>query len=141
MLHQLLLGFTITFVSLVGATLVWWVLTETIMRLGPWMHESPKPPKALFSIFIVVLSTMGIMSFGISLWAILFMENEIFATWEEAVYYALVAYTTLGLGDVAVPIHQRLLGGLIGANGFLMFGMMTAMLTDTLRLIRRMQND
>jgi hypothetical protein len=64
----------------------------------------------------------------------------VFPTMEEAVYYSLVAYTTLGLGDVVVPKDQRLLGGMTGANGFLMFGLMTAMLTDTLRQMRRVQH-
>jgi hypothetical protein len=60
---------------------------------------------------------------------------------EEAVYYSLVAYKTLGIGDVSVPQEQRLLSGMTAANGFLMFGIMTAMVTDTLRHVRRVQHD
>ena len=45
----------------------------------------------------------------------------------------------LGDGDVIIPQEQRLLGGMTGANGFLMFGLMTAMLTDTLRDVRGVQ--
>ena len=90
---------------------------------------------------MVVLSTMSMMTLGVWLWAIVFEQMSVFSSMEEAVYYSLVAYTTLGLGDVVVPQEQRLLGGMTGANGFLMFGLMTAMLTDTLRHIRRVQRN
>ena len=61
---------------------------------------------------------------------------------EEATYFSLVAYTTLGLSETNVmPKEWRLLGGITGANGFLMFGLMTAILTDSLRHIRRVQHN
>ena len=88
---------------------------------------------------MAAVATMGIITFGVWLWAIVFTYLSVFVSLEEAVYYSLVAYTTLGLGDVIVPQDQRLLGGMTGANGFLMFGFMTAMLTDTLRHLRRIQ--
>lgn len=81
------------------------------------------------------------MTVGVWLWAFVFIHLNIFPSLEEAVYYSLVAYTTLGLGDVVVPVEWRLLGGMTGANGFLMFGLLTAMLTDALRHIRRIQHD
>lgn len=141
MLLQLLIGFAITLVSLVGATLIWWILTEAILRFEPWLAAPPRVIKTFFAIFLVVISTMAIMAFGVFLWAATFMQAAVFSTWEEAVYYSLVAYTTLGLGDVVIPHGQRLLGGMTGANGFLMFGLLTAMLTDALRHIRRVQRE
>lgn len=90
---------------------------------------------------MAVLATMAMMTLGVWLWAIVFAQMLVFSSLEEAVYYSLVAYTTLGLGDLVVPHEQRLLGGMTGANGFLMFGLMTAMLTDTLRHVRRVQHN
>jgi hypothetical protein len=105
------------------------------------LRRPPKPAKSLIVIFMAVIATMTMMTLGVWLWAIIFTQMLIFNSLEEAVYYSLVAYTTLGLGDVAVPHEQRLLGGMTAANGFLMFGLMTAMLTDTLRHIRRVQHN
>lgn len=139
MLLQLFIGTVITLISLVGATIIWWIVTEAILRMEPWLAAPPKVAKTFFVVFLVVVSTMVIMTFGVFLWAAMFMQLAVFATWEEAVYYSLVAYTTLGLGDVVIPQDQRLLGGMTGANGFLMFGLMTAMLTDTLRQVGRRQ--
>lgn len=141
MLEQLLLGSALTLVSLTGAAMVWWLLNEVLLWMEPWLRRPPQPAKMLIVIFMVVVSTMVMMTFGVSIWAAVFVQMSAFGTWEEAVYYSLVAYTTLGLGDVFVPQEQRLLGSMTAANGFLMFGLMTAMLTDTLRHVRRVQRN
>jgi hypothetical protein len=140
MFEQLLLGSLITLVSLTGGSIMWWVLNEVLLWMEPWLQRPPHPAKSLVVILLVVLATMAIMTFGVWLWAIILQQMLIFSTLEEAVYYSLVAYTTLGLGDVVIPQEQRLLGGMTGANGFLMFGLMTAMITDTLRHVRRVQH-
>ena len=139
MFEQLLIGSIITLVSLIGASAMWWALNEGLLKLEPWLTNSPHPLKSLTVTSMAAVATMGIITFGVWLWAIVFTYLSVFVSLEEAVYYSLVAYTTLGLGDVIVPQDQRLLGGMTGANGFLMFGFMTAMLTDTLRHLRRIQ--
>ncbi|QJF51197.1 potassium channel family protein [Roseobacter ponti] len=141
MFAQLLLGSAITLVSLIGAALVWWVLNEALLWMEPWLRRPPMPAKSLIVVFMAVLATMAMMTLGVWLWAATFVYMLVFSSLEEAVYYSLVAYTTLGLGDVVVPRDQRLLGGMTGANGFMMFGLMTAMLTDTLRHVRRVQRN
>ena len=141
MFQQLLFGSAITLISLTGAALIWWALNEALLWMEPWLRRPPKPAKSLLVIFMAVIATMTMMTVGVWLWAIVFAQMLVFGTLEEAVYFSLVAYTTLGLGDVVVPQEQRLLGGMTGANGFLMFGLMTAMLTDTLRHIRRVQHN
>ena len=108
--------------------------------MEPWLQRPPHPIKSFVVILMVVLATMAMMTLGVWLWAIVFEQMSVFTSFEEAIYYSLVAYTTLGLGDVTMPKEQRLLGGMTGANGFLMFGLMTAMLTDTLRHVRRVQH-
>lgn len=109
--------------------------------MEPWFQRPPLPFKSLVVILMVALATMAMMTFGVWLWAIIFERMAVFKSLEEAVYYSLVAYKTLGLGDVTLPKEQRLLGGMTAANGFLMFGLMTAMLTDTLRHVRRVQRN
>ncbi len=141
MFDQLLLGSAITLVSLIGGAVMWWALNEVLLWMEPWLRRPPFPAKSFVVILMVVVSTMAMMTMGVWLWAIVFRQMSVFASLEEAVYYSLVAYTTLGLGDVVVPQEQRLLGGMTGANGFLMFGLMTAMLTDTLRHVRKVQHN
>lgn len=136
MFDQLLLGSVIMFVSLVVGASLWWALNVILLWMEPWLARLPHQVKSLLIILMMVCSTMLMITFGVWLWAIVFNQIGVFSTLEEGVYYSLVAYTTLGLGDVVVPQEQRLLGGMTGANGFLMFGLMTAMVTDTLRDVR-----
>lgn len=140
MLTQLILGSAITFVSLAIGAVFGWVFNEILERMEPWLKRPSYPGKSLVVVLMAVLTTMAMMTFGVWLWAIVFERLSVFTTLEEAVYYSLVAYTTLGLGDVILPQDHRLLGGMTGANGFLMFGLMTALLTNSLRHVRKAQH-
>ena len=57
-------------------------------------------------------------------------------TLEKAVHFSLAAFTTLGLGDVVPATEWRLLAGMEAANGFLNFGLLTALLIAALRQTR-----
>ena len=143
MLDQILLGTVIMLVSVMFGALMWWALTRVLHALEDWVNRPPLSIKLIALLGIVVAWTMMIMVFGVWLWALVYVQIEAFKDLEEAVYFSLVAYTTLGLGDVIVPFEWRLLGGMTGANGFLIFGMLTAMLTDSIReikIMRRMEN-
>ena len=76
---------------------------------------------------------------GVWVWAAAFLELGAFSTLEESVYFALVVFTTLGLGDVILPMEWRLLAGMAAANGFLNFGLLTALLIEALRQVRLAQ--
>ena len=76
---------------------------------------------------------------SVLLWAVSLFWLNIFSTLEEAVYFALVAFTTLGFGDILLPQDWRLLGGMSAANGLLMFGLLTAILVEILRDTRARQ--
>lgn len=141
MFEQIFLGSVITLFSLFVGAVLWFALNEILEGHEGWLRRPPRTAKMFMVIILVVVCTMFMMTFGVWLWAGVFVYLDIFHTLEESVYYSLVAYTTLGLGDVIVPFEWRLLGGMTGANGFLMFGLMTAVLTDALRHIRRVQHD
>ncbi|KUJ77068.1 ion channel [Ruegeria profundi] len=140
MISQLLLGSVITLLSIMTGAIMWGVLNEVLEKMEPWLrHSNNRFMSFVVVLIMVVVCIMSVTTFGVWLWALVFLQMSVFSTLEEAVYYSLVAYTTLGIGDVVVPQHQRLLGGMTGANGFFMFGLMTAMLTDIFRHVGRMQ--
>ena len=70
------------------------------------------------------------------LWTVAFHRLGVFANVEEATYFALVSFTTLGFGDILLPLEWRLLGGVAAANGLLLFGLLTAILVETIRGVR-----
>ncbi|MGV6473729.1 ion channel [Azotobacter vinelandii] len=73
-------------------------------------------------------------------WAWVFVlvgEFADFADFATALYHSAVNFATLGYGDIVMSERWRLLGALEAANGILMFGVSTAMMTAVLtRLIR-----
>jgi hypothetical protein len=75
---------------------------------------------------------------GVWLWAGVLLWTGAFVHLEEALYFAIVAYTTVGFGDVIAPPDWRILGATIAANGMLGFGIATAALID---LVLRTQNE
>ena len=90
---------------------------------------------------MALIWTLFMMTAAVWLWAIALYALDVFVEFEASVYFALVAFTTLGFGDILLPQEWRLLGGMAAANGLLMFGLLTAILVETLRDTRLRQRD
>ena len=85
---------------------------------------------------LVTLWLLLALSLAVWIWAIGFMVIGIFPKLEPAVYFSLVTFTTLGLGGMEIPNAWRLLSGFVGANGFLLLGLNTAVLIDVMARMR-----
>ena len=73
---------------------------------------------------------------AIGLWASVFLQLRMFADFDTSLYFAAVAFTTLGFGDIIPPMEWRHLAGFSAANGLLMFGVSAAVLVEALREMR-----
>jgi len=62
--------------------------------------------------------------------------NEL-ASFEEAVYFSFVTFTTLGYGDITLSEGWRLLSGIEALNGILLVGWTTAMIFSVVQHIWR----
>ena len=65
----------------------------------------------------------------ITIWAVLFRLLGEFDDMVKAIYHSGVNFAGLGYGDIVMPESRRLLGPLEAANGVLMFGVSTAVMT------------
>ena len=63
------------------------------------------------------------------IWAVLFRLLGEFQDFPTALYHSGVNFVTLGYGDIVMSERWRLLGPLEAANGILMFGVSTAVMT------------
>lgn len=60
---------------------------------------------------------------------VLILPGDQLASFEKAVYFSVVTFTTLGYGDITLADHEwRLLSGIEALNGILLVGWTTALL-------------
>ncbi len=136
MLLQIAVGTALLLTNILISALAAMVLEVAFQRGHNWLLQEPHWPKLVLLLAGVSLWVLGVITAGVWVWASALLGLGAFKTLEESVYFALVVYTTLGLGDVLLPQDWRLLAGMAAANGFLNFGLLTALLIEALRQIR-----
>jgi Ion channel len=139
MLVQLALGSVLMLLSIVIAGVSFWVMEVALLRFGPWLARRPHRPKLPLILMIAAVWIMAQLTVGVWIWALTLWSLDIFQTIELSVYFSLVAFTTLGFGDVLLPQEWRLLAGMAAANGLLNMGMLTALLVEGVRQVREVQ--
>jgi hypothetical protein len=77
----------------------------------------------------VMLLTLLCNFLQMAIWAGLFRVLGEFEDFSTALYHSCVNFATLGYGDIVMSERWRLLGPLEAANGILMFGVSTSVMT------------
>lgn len=111
------------------------VLMSCTENLKSWVEQSPGTIRYTTVLAASMIWVMIAHLAEVFLWASVLFGIGIFEVYETAVYFSLVAYTTLGFGDIILVEQWRLLSGFIAANGFLVFGWSTAFQVDFLSRI------
>ncbi len=75
---------------------------------------------------LIVLIMFAASFLEVLAWASTFMYLEAIQNLEEALYFSIVTFTTLGYGDITLSDTYRLLASLEAANGIIIFGWSTA---------------
>ena len=91
-------------------------------------HRAPTLPHAVWTVVRVFAVILTIHLLEIGVWAEWFLWERCFPDRETAYYFSLESYTTVGYGDVVAPAPWRLMGGMEGIVGVLLFGWSTAIL-------------
>jgi hypothetical protein len=139
MFVQLALGSGLLVLSVMIAGVSFWVLEWRLTLLQPWLTRAPHRPKLILVLCGTALWVLVQMTLAVWIWALTMLALGIFNTLELSVYFALVAFTTLGFGDILLPVEWRLLGGMAALNGLLNIGLVTAAMVETLRQLRIQQ--
>lgn len=108
-------------------------------RVQGWIQRSGRRPSDPHMVLLVIGMTLWMLSgqvAGAFVWAGAFRGLGAFEDFEHSLYFALVAYTTLGFGDALLPEEWRLLGALTAANGMIGFGLATAYMVRFLTAVR-----
>lgn len=136
MLLQIGLGTALICVTVVVAAYAAWGLELFIARNAQLLVPNRKRPHFVLALVGVTLVAQAIVTIGVWVWAVTFWWVGALPDFEHSLYFAMVCYTTLGLGDIVLPEQWRILSGMAAANGFLSFGLVTALLIEVLRHVR-----
>ncbi|RVT87456.1 two pore domain potassium channel family protein [Rhodobacteraceae bacterium CCMM004] len=139
MVVQLALGSLLIVLTAMASGAAVWLLEAWLMPLRGWLRRPPLRRKLALTLGLAMVWAVLVMTLGVWIWAVAFHLLDVFEDFETALYFALVAFTTLGFGDLLLPPEWRLLAGLSAAAGLLNFGLLTAILVDALRLTRQHQ--
>ena len=132
MLEQILLGSILIIVTLVIEVLFIEVTVRSFKKFRPMMQSS-NIRKTTLVLTGITLWLLAAMSIAIWIWALTLVSLDVFDTLESSLYFCMVAFTTLGLGDLTLPVDWRLLSGFLSANGLFLFGLNTAILIEVMR--------
>ena len=135
--------------GLIGAALI--AITVVIHAVGTtfWVrHLSreyaniriPRFGQSMAILIKTVLIVFALHTIEIMVWAgayeVLLPLNEL-GSFEQAVYFSFVTFTTLGYGDITLSEGWRVLSGIEALNGILLVGWTTAMIFSVVQAIWR----
>ncbi|MND47598.1 voltage-gated potassium channel [compost metagenome] len=141
MFLSLLIGFPIMlFCLLLQAVFLALCLRQYVrFRHAEQSHDSLASNTLLLGLVMLVMLMGNFVQMAI--WAALFQYLGEFDDFETALYFSGVNFATLGYGDIVMTDKWRLLGPLEAANGILMFGVSTAVLTAAVMDIIKQAKD
>ena len=137
MLFQIALGSVLMMATVAIAGLTTWALEMALDSSGGWLRRWRPRVRVTVGIMVMTLWALAAITAQVWLWAVVLQYLGAFTDREEAIYYTLVTFTTLGYGDVLLPKGLRVLGALAAVNGMLNIGVLTAVMIDSIRVLRQ----
>ena len=140
MFSQILIGSLIASLTVVVEAAFLSGAIRALDRAGSWLAAPPHFYKTIVAIVCITLWLLAALSVAVWIWAAAYVGVGAFESLEPALYFSVVAFTTLGFGDITLPVEWRLLSGVSAANGLLLFGLSTAFLVEFLKQLSRAQS-
>jgi uncharacterized membrane protein len=105
------------------------VLAIKVLRRMSRPQHTPRNPWHILKLMVVGFSiVLFAHTIQVWIWAVSFVFLGTLPNISDAIYFALVTYTTVGYGDVTVGGGFRVFGAMAAVTGLLNFGLSTAFL-------------
>ncbi len=85
------------------------------------------------SLFLLTLNFIEAIVWGFTYYLLPGITE--FQTLEEAIYFSMVTFTTLGYGEITISSSNRILAGFEAMSGVLLLGWTTAMMFSVIQFI------
>lgn len=136
MLMQILIGSVLIILTIIVEVFFIEVAIKNLTRFGPKLSGNASTKGFVLVLTTTTLWLLAALTIATWIWSLAFVTLSAFETLEESLYFSMVAFTTLGFGDVTLPQNLRLLSGFIAANGLVLFGLNTAFLIEVMSRFR-----
>ncbi len=96
-----------------------------------WMKRRPEPVERILSASWLLIRVAGwiilMHLLQIVVWGVFYVCSDGMPSFQSAVYFSAVTYTTTGYGDLVLPQAWRIVGGVEALTGILMCGFSTGL--------------
>ena len=104
-----------------------------------WARRSQSRRVIFISALVIIMFFASVIESAA--WAGAYLLCGAISGLEQALYFSMVTYTTLGYGDVVLGEQWRLLASFEAANGIIMFGWTTAVIVAAVHIIYMGQDE
>ena len=125
MLRQILVAFILVSINVSIHATGMVALFQWVIRMRPRIEKKFGPPDEIWLLIRIFAVIISLHLAQICAWAGFYTLWGGLENFESALYFSVSSYTTIGYGDVVLPPKWRLLGGIEGVTGVLMFGWST----------------
>lgn len=117
------------------------VLTRLMSRAHVRLRTHEGIMRQAGMILLVVFGIFALHTAQIWAYAFLFRLLGEFHTFEQALYFSTVTFSTVGYGDLTLSVNWRVLGAIEAANGLVLIAWSTAFLLTTTTRLRILEHD
>ncbi len=144
-LTQLIANLALATVMVTATTLVHFFGLVGLTRLMRRAHGRLSSHRAIMRqagmILLVVFGIFALHTIQIWLYAAVFEALGEFRSFEEALYFSTVTFSTVGYGDLTMSIDWRVLGAIEAANGLVLIAWSTAFLLTVTTRLRALEHE
>jgi hypothetical protein len=117
------------------------VLLHLLRRHGSGFRVQQSLARQGFVILLVMLGIFAIHTVEIWLYAVVFLALGTLPDFETALYFSTSTFSSVGYGDIVLPVQWRLFGTIEAPNGLILIAWSTAFLISLMSRLRALEHD